>query len=64
MHENGMHGEQIRYIIDLRTCVVGVQERGRMRGVGPSRGDKSLKRFSTTRCPSLLQCGVAQADAN
>jgi hypothetical protein len=37
--KTALHGEQTRYIIDLRTCAVEVQERGRMRGVGPSRVD-------------------------
>jgi hypothetical protein len=37
--EDNVHDVERKYIIDRGTRAVEVQERGRIRGVGPSRGD-------------------------
>jgi hypothetical protein len=52
-----VHDVEIKYMIDRGTRAVEVQERGRIRGVGPSRGDMEPSYISTTMLKSINAVG-------
>jgi hypothetical protein len=51
--EDNVHDVEQKYIIDRGTRAVEVQERGRIRGVGPSRGDMEPSYISTIMLKSI-----------